>query len=71
MLRKDQVAFRRKALDLVEAGKSMSEIAAQLRESDQTIYKWRNHGRPGRRIGAAWVKVSSPDSCPLPRWVAC
>lgn len=34
--------FRRKVLDLVEAGKPVSEIAEQLGVTGQTIYNWRN-----------------------------
>jgi transposase len=40
--RRYPVEFRRKVLDLIEAGKPVAEIAAQLGVSDQTIYKWRN-----------------------------
>ena len=34
--------FRRKALDLVDAGRKVAEVAADLNVSDQTIYSWRN-----------------------------
>ena len=34
--------FRRKVLDLVEAGKPVVEIAEQLGVTCQTIYNWRN-----------------------------
>ena len=34
--------FRRKVLDLVEAGRPVAEIAAQLEVSGQTIYNWRS-----------------------------
>ena len=34
--------FRRKVLDLVEAGKPVAEIADQLGVTGQTIYNWRN-----------------------------
>ena len=34
--------FRRKVLDLVEAGKPVAEIAEQLGVTGQTIYTWRN-----------------------------
>ena len=45
MSRRYPVAFRRKVVDLIEAGKPVAEIAAQLGVSDQTIYNWRR-GRP-------------------------
>ena len=34
--------FRRKVLDLIEAGKPVAEIAEQLGVTGQTIYTWRN-----------------------------
>lgn len=34
--------FRRKVLDLVEAGRPVAEIAEQLGVTGQTIYNWRN-----------------------------
>ena len=33
--------FRRRALDLVAAGKSVTEVARLLEVSDQSIYSWR------------------------------
>ncbi|WP_018333273.1 transposase [Actinomycetospora chiangmaiensis] len=33
--------FRRKVLDLVEAGRPIAQVAADLEISDQTIYVWR------------------------------
>ncbi len=35
------VEFRRKALDLVEAGPPAAEVAGQLGVTAQTIYSWR------------------------------
>ena len=34
--------FRRKVLDLIEAGRPAAEIARQLGVTGQTIYNWRN-----------------------------
>ena len=34
--------FRRKVLDLIEAGKPVAEIAEELGVTGQTIYTWRN-----------------------------
>lgn len=34
--------FRRKVLDLVEAGRPVAEVAEQLGVTGQTIYNWRN-----------------------------
>ena len=34
--------FRRKVLDLVNAGRPIADVAASLGVSAQTIYTWRN-----------------------------
>jgi transposase-like protein len=39
--------FRRKVLDLVEAGRPIAEVAKALGISDQSIYTWRRQDRPG------------------------
>jgi transposase-like protein len=36
--RRYPVEFRRKVLDLIETGRPIAEIAAQLGVSDQTVY---------------------------------
>lgn len=33
--------FRRKVLDLLKAGRSVAQVAADLQISDQTVYNWR------------------------------
>ncbi|MEV5710470.1 transposase [Actinoallomurus sp. NPDC052274] len=33
--------FRRKVLDLIKAGRSVKQVAADLQISDQTFYSWR------------------------------
>lgn len=45
MPRRYPVEFRRKVLDLVEAGKPVGEIAAQLGITAQTVYNWRRQDR--------------------------
>ena len=42
MPRSYSAEFRRKVLDLVEAGRPVAEIAQQLGVTGQTIYNWRN-----------------------------
>ena len=42
--------FRRKVLDLVEAGRPVAEIAEQLGVTGQTIYNWRNQDLIDRGI---------------------
>ena len=50
MPRRYPVEFRRKVLDLIEAGRPVVEIAEQLGVSDQTIYNWRNQDRIDRGL---------------------
>lgn len=59
MPRRYPVEFRRKVLDLIEAGKPVVEIAVQLGVSDQTIYNWRNQDRIDRGLRAG---VSTAES---------
>jgi transposase-like protein len=42
--------FRRKVLDLVEAGRKVADVARDLGISDQTIYSWRRHDRIDRGL---------------------
>ena len=53
MPRKYPAEFRRKVLDLVEVGRPIAEIAAQLGVTAQTIYNWRNQDLidRGLRVG--------------------
>ncbi len=75
MPRRYPVEFRRKVLDLIEAGKPVAEIAAQLGITALTVYKWRNQDQidHGVRTGtsaatAATQRTSSqrPHSQPQP-----
>ena len=53
MPRRYPVEFRRKVLDLIEAGRPVAEVAAQLGITAQTVYNWRNQDQidrgPARR----------------------
>jgi transposase-like protein len=60
--RRQPVAFRRKVLDLIEAGKPVAEIAAQLGVADQTIYDWRNQDQIDRGLRAG---ISTSESAEL------
>src|SRR4029453_6218247 len=60
--RRYPVGFRRKVLDLIEAGRPVAEIAAQLDVSDQTIYNWRNQDQIDRGLRAG---VSTSESVEL------
>jgi transposase len=42
--------FRRKVLDLVEAGRPIAEVAQALGISDQSIYSWRRQDRIDRGL---------------------
>jgi transposase-like protein len=37
--------FRRRVVELVEGGRKVAEVAAELGISQQTIYTWRRLGR--------------------------
>ena len=37
--------FRRRVVDVVEGGRKVSEVAAELEVSEQTIYTWRRQAR--------------------------
>jgi transposase-like protein len=42
--------FRRRVLDLVEAGRKVAEVAHDLGISQQTIYNWRRQDRVDRGL---------------------
>ncbi|WP_026932064.1 transposase, partial [Glycomyces tenuis] len=42
--------FRRKVLDLIEAGRKVADVAHDLGISDQTIYTWRRQDRIDRGL---------------------
>lgn len=44
--------FRRRVLDLVESGRRVAEVAADLGITDQTIYNWRRQDRIDRGLEA-------------------
>ncbi len=61
MPRRYPVEFRRKVLDLIEAGKPVAEIAVLLGVSDQTIYNWRNQDRIDRGLRTGVSTVESAE----------
>ena len=61
MPRSYSVEFRRKVLDLIEAGRPIAEIAAQLGVSDQTIYNWRNQDQIDRGLRAGTSTSESAE----------
>lgn len=42
--------FRRRVLELVEGGRRVADVAADLGISDQTIYNWRRQDRIDRGL---------------------
>jgi transposase len=60
--RRYPVEFRRKVLDLIEAGRPIAEIAALLGVSDQTVYNWRAQDQIDRGLRAG---VSTSESTEL------
>ena len=63
MPRRYPVEFRRKVLDLIEAGKPVAEIATQLGMTAQTVYNWRNQDQIDRGIRGG---MSTSESAALP-----
>ena len=56
--------FRRRVLDLIEGGRRVSEVAAELEISQQTIYTWRHQRREST---PASKPVSRPPNRPSSR----
>ncbi|WP_306356276.1 MULTISPECIES: IS3 family transposase [unclassified Nocardia] len=53
--------FRRKVLDLVEAGRKVADIARDLDISDQTIYTWRRQDRIDRGLEAGLTSAEKAE----------
>jgi putative transposase len=62
--RRYPLEFRRKVLDLIETGRPVAEIAAQLGVTAQTIYNWRNQDRVDRGLTPG---VTTAESVELER----
>ena len=61
MPRRYPVEFRRKVLDLIETGRPVVEIAAQLGVSDQTIYNWCKQDHIDRGLRAGVITAESVE----------
>jgi len=59
--RRYSVEFRRKVLELIEAGRPVAEIAAQLGVSEQTIDNSRNQDRIDRGLRAGVTSAESAE----------
>jgi transposase-like protein len=53
--------FRRRVLDLVEAGRRIAEVANDLGISDQTIYTWRRQDRIDRGLEAGMSSAEKAE----------
>lgn len=58
--------FRRKVLDLVEADRSVADIARDLEISDQSISTWRRHDRIDHGLHDPAVIASSRPPPAIP-----
>ena len=64
--------FRRRVVDLVEGGRKVAEIAAELGISEQTIYTWRRQARidAGSEAGiTTGEKTDVPPQKPVDRTI--
>ena len=61
MPRRYPVEFRRKVLDLIEAGRPVAEVAAQLGITAQTVYNWRNQDHIDRGWRAGTTTAESAE----------
>jgi len=59
--RRYPVEFRRKVLDLVQAGRPVAEVADLLDVTPQTIYNWRNQDQIDRGLRAGVTTVESAE----------
>jgi transposase-like protein len=53
--------FRRRVLDLVDAGRKIAEVAHDLGISDQTIYTWRRQDRIDRGLEAGMSSAEKAE----------
>jgi len=53
--------FRRRVLDLVEAGRKVAEVADDLGISDQTVYTWRRQDRIDRGLEPGLTSVEKAE----------
>jgi transposase-like protein len=60
--RRYPVEFRRKVLDLINAGRPVAEVAAELGITAQTVYNWRNQDEIDRGLRSG---VSTSESAGL------
>ena len=54
--------FRRKVLDLLDAGRRVAEVASDLGVTQQTIYNWRRQHLIGSGQGESGQYISLPPN---------
>jgi transposase len=62
--------FRRKVLDLVEAGRPIAEVAKALGISDQSIYTWRRQDRIDRGLAPGLTSAEKGELAQAKRRIA-
>src|SRR5436305_11828894 len=62
--------FRRKVLDLIEAGRKVADVARDLGISDQTIYTWRRQDRIDRGLEPGLTSVEKAELTAAKRRIA-
>jgi len=62
--------FRRKVLDLVEAGRPIAEVAKALGISDQSIYTWRRQDRLDRGVEPGLTSAEKGELAAAKRRIA-
>lgn len=62
--------FRRKVLDLVEAGRSVADVARDLGISEQTVYTWRRQDRIDRDLVAGLTSAEKAELAAAKRRIA-
>jgi transposase-like protein len=59
--------FRRRVVDLVEGGRKVAQVAAELGISEQTIYTWRRQARIDAGIEAGVTTREKAELAPAKR----
>ena len=62
--------FRRRVVDLVEGGRKVSEVAAELEISEQTIYTWRKRFGKLEAVDVKRLRQLEQENAKLKKLVA-
>ncbi|MEV0842271.1 transposase [Actinocatenispora sera] len=62
--------FRRRVLDLVEAGRAVADVARDLGISDQSVYTWRRQDRIDRGVEAGLTSAEKAEPVAAKRRIA-